>query len=111
MVKLVFLMPDGVTQRDVEAEAGLSLLEVARAQGLDEIEGACEGAMACSTCHVIFEDADYDKLADPSEAEEDMLDIAYGARPTSRLGCQVIVSDALDGVRIKLPKSTRNMLF
>lgn len=111
MVKLVFIMPDGNSRREVVAEEGQSLLDVARAQDIEEIEGACEGAMACSTCHVILTDDDYDKLPEPSESEEDMLDLAYGARPTSRLGCQVTVSADMDGMVICLPKTTKNLLF
>ena len=111
MVQLIFILPDGATRKEVEAQIGQSLLDVARAQGIDEIEGACEGSMACSTCHVILSDADYDRLPFPSEHEEDLLDLAYGARPTSRLGCQVLVSADMEGIEIKLPKSSRNLLF
>jgi 2Fe-2S ferredoxin len=111
MVKLIFILPDGATQKVVEAQIGQSLLDVARAQGIDEIEGACEGSMACSTCHIILSEADYDRLPHPSENEEDLLDLAYGARPTSRLGCQVLVSEGMEGMKINLPKSSRNLLF
>ncbi|MFZ5609064.1 MAG: 2Fe-2S iron-sulfur cluster-binding protein [Pseudomonadota bacterium] len=111
MVRLVFIMPDGVTRRVVEAEPGRSLLDVARDHDIDAIEGACEGAMACSTCHVILSEADYARLPPPVEDEEDMLDLAYGARPTSRLGCQVVVGPALEGAEIRLPHTTKNLLF
>jgi len=111
MVKLVFIMPDGSERRDIQAEEGQSLLDVARAQGIEEIEGACEGAMACSTCHIILSEADYDKLNEPSESEEDMLDLAYGARPTSRLGCQVLVTEEMENMEIRLPRTTKNLLF
>lgn len=104
-------MPDGSERRDIQAEEGQSLLDVARAQGIEEIEGACEGAMACSTCHIILSEADYDKLSEPSESEEDMLDLAYGARPTSRLGCQVVVTSEMENMEICLPKTTKNLLF
>jgi len=104
-------MPDGSERRDIQAEEGQSLLDVARAQGIEEIEGACEGAMACSTCHIILSEADYDKLNEPSESEEDMLDLAYGARPTSRLGCQVLVTEEMENMEIRLPRTTKNLLF
>ena len=73
-----------------------------------ELEGACEGVCACSTCHVIFEDSVYDNLPEPSEEEDDMLDQAFGLTATSRLGCQVIVEKEHDGMMITLPKATRN---
>lgn len=104
-------MPDGNERREVQAEEGQSLLDVARAQDIEEIEGACEGAMACSTCHIILSEAAYDILSEPSESEEDMLDLAYGARPTSRLGCQVLVSKEMENMEIQLPKTTKNLLF
>lgn len=108
MVRVTFVSADGKSQKAVEASPGQSLLDVAHEHGID-IEGACEGAMACSTCHVIV-DADWDdKLPLPSEEEEDMLDLAWGVRPTSRLGCQVEVTRALDGLTVRLPAKTRNM--
>ena len=72
--------------------------------------GACEGSCSCSTCHVIVEDEDlYDSIPEPSDDENDMLDLAFGLTETSRLGCQVIMSKELDGLRVKLPSMTRNM--
>ena len=106
MAKLVFILPDG-TRREVEATAGKTVLEVAWENKLD-VEGACEGSMACSTCHVILSEADYDRLPEPSEDEEDMLDLAWGVCATSRLGCQIVVSDALDGIELQLPAETVN---
>jgi 2Fe-2S ferredoxin len=95
------------TAREVDAPAGLSVLEVAHKHGID-IEGACEGSLACSTCHVIVDAAWFPKLAKPTEDEEDMLDLAFGLEKTSRLGCQIVISDALDGLVVKLPAATRN---
>ena len=89
------------------AKLGANLLRVAQKYEL-EIEGACEGVCACSTCHCIMEPKVYDSLPEPSETEEDMLDQAFGLTPTSRLGCQVIVTKELEGITIKLPKATRN---
>lgn len=73
-----------------------------------ELEGACEGVCACSTCHVIFEDDVYDSLPEASEDEEDMLDQAFGLTATSRLGCQVTIEREHDDILLILPKATRN---
>lgn len=106
MPKMVFVERNGVA-REVDAPVGLSVLEVAHKHGVD-IEGACEGSLACSTCHVIIDPEWFAKLASPSEDEEDMLDLAFGLEKTSRLGCQIVMSEALDGLVVKLPSSTRN---
>ena len=108
MPKMTFIERDG-TRREVEAAAGLSVLEVAHRHGID-IEGACEGSLACSTCHVIVESEWYELLKAATEDEEDMLDLAFGLTQTSRLGCQIIISEELDGLTVKLPAATRNML-
>jgi 2Fe-2S ferredoxin len=107
MPKMTFIERNGVP-REVEAPLGLSVLEVAHKHGVD-IEGACEGSLACSTCHVIVDPAWFAKLARPSEDEEDMLDLAFGLEKTSRLGCQIVITDALDGLTVKLPSATRNV--
>jgi 2Fe-2S ferredoxin len=106
MPKMTFIERNGVA-REVDAPNGLSVLEVAHKHGVD-IEGACEGSLACSTCHVIVDSAWFQKLAKPTEDEEDMLDLAFGLEKTSRLGCQIVMSDALDGLVVKLPAATRN---
>ena len=85
-----------------EAEVGDNLLKVGQAAGLP-LEGTCEGQMACSTCHVIVAAEWFDKLAEPSEEEEDMLDFAAGARRTSRLSCQIDLTEALDGLTVSVP--------
>ena len=95
--------------REVEAPLGLSVLEVAHKHDVD-IEGACEGSLACSTCHVIVDPAWFGKLGTPTEEEEDMLDLAFGLQKTSRLGCQIVMSEALDGLVVRLPSATRNAL-
>jgi 2Fe-2S ferredoxin len=106
MPKMIFIERDG-TRREVETPAGYSVLEIAHKNGVD-IEGACEGSLACSTCHVIVDPAWFKKLAEPTEDEEDMLDLAFGLTQTSRLGCQIVLTDALDGLVVKLPAATRN---
>ena len=108
MPKMTFLQRDG-TSREVDAPNGLSVLEIAHKNDID-IEGACEGSLACSTCHVIVDAGWYAKLAKATEDEEDMLDLAFGLTETSRLGCQIVMSDALDGLVVKLPAGTRNMM-
>lgn len=106
MPKMTFIERDG-TPHEVEAPVGLSVLEVAHKHGID-IEGACEGSLACSTCHIIVDPEWFNKLNTPSEDEEDMLDLAFGLEKTSRLGCQIVVSEALDGLVVRLPAATRN---
>jgi 2Fe-2S ferredoxin len=106
MPKMVFIQRDG-TRKEVDAPLGLSVLEIAHRHGVD-IEGACEGSLACSTCHVVVDAAWFPKLTAPTEDEEDMLDLAFDLQETSRLGCQLIMTDALDGLTVKLPAGSRN---
>lgn len=107
MPKVTFVFQDGHEQV-CEAPNGISLLEVAHKNSIP-LEGACEGSLACSTCHVIVDEAFYSGLPAASDDEEDMLDLAFGLTHTSRLGCQIMMNDALDGLRVKLPAATRNM--
>ena len=109
MPRMVFVEPDG-TRREVDAPLGYSLLQIAWDNNID-IEGACEGAMACSTCHVIVAPEWFERLEEASEDEEDMLDLAFGLTHTSRLGCQIIITEALDGLTVNLPSDTRNLLL
>lgn len=109
MPKMVFIERDG-NRKEVEAPVGLSVLEIAHRNDVD-IEGACEGSLACSTCHVIVASDWYDRLQEPSEDEEDMLDLAFDLQKTSRLGCQLIMTEELDGLTVALPGETRNMLL
>jgi len=108
MPTMTFIYPDG-TPKVVDAPLGLSVLEIAHRHGID-IEGACEGSLACSTCHVIVDKTWYGQLDDASEDEEDMLDLAFGLTPTSRLGCQLIMTEELDGLTVRLPDAVRNLL-
>jgi 2Fe-2S ferredoxin len=107
MATITFIDKAG-TEKVVEAELGLSILEIAHRNHIP-LEGACEGSLACSTCHVIVDEKDYAKLPAASDVEEDMLDLAFGLTQTSRLGCQLIMSKNYDGMRLRLPSSTRNM--
>jgi 2Fe-2S ferredoxin len=108
MPKITFIKTDG-TRVDIDAPTGLSVLEIAHRNNID-LEGACEGSLACSTCHVIVDPEWYEILPAAKEDEEDMLDLAFGLTHTSRLGCQIIVTEELDGLTVSLPAATRNMM-
>jgi 2Fe-2S ferredoxin len=105
---MTFVHPDG-REQVVDAPIGVSVLEIAHKNHVP-LEGACEGSLACSTCHVIVDKSFYDALKPATEDEEDMLDLAFGLTHTSRLGCQIIMSDKLDGLKVALPTATRNMM-
>eukprot|EP00696_Hemimastix_kukwesjijk_P016518 gnl/Hemi2/4964_TR1720_c0_g1_i1.p1 gnl/Hemi2/4964_TR1720_c0_g1~~gnl/Hemi2/4964_TR1720_c0_g1_i1.p1 ORF type:complete len:169 (+),score=17.78 gnl/Hemi2/4964_TR1720_c0_g1_i1:27-533(+) len=108
LVSVTIINKDG-SKVTVKEPVGTTILEVAHKNDLD-IEGACEGACACSTCHVIVVDpAIYAKLPEPSDEENDMLDLAFGLTATSRLGCQIKLAEELDGMELQLPQATRNM--
>uniref|UniRef100_A0A7S0M046 2Fe-2S ferredoxin-type domain-containing protein n=1 Tax=Cryptomonas curvata TaxID=233186 RepID=A0A7S0M046_9CRYP len=92
----------------VKAKPGKTLLEVARDNDI-ELEGACEGTLACSTCHCVFEKAVFDRLPPVTEEEMDMLDLAAGLTDTSRLGCQVKVSEVLRDTAIRIPDEFNNL--
>lgn len=108
-IHVSFVDADGnFLKKEVDAYIGESLLQVAQRNDI-ELEGACEGVCACSTCHVIFEDEIFDNLLEEaSEDEEDMLDMAYGLTETSRLGCQITVTKEMDGMKVEIPPATRN---
>ena len=108
MPKMTFIERDG-NRKVVDAPNGMSVMEIARKSGVD-IEGACEGSLACSTCHVLVEPEWFQKLKPPSEDEEDMLDLAFGLTKTSRLGCQIVMTPEFDGLVVRLPKEVRNLL-
>ena len=109
MPNITFINADG-KMLSVSAPIGSTVLEIAQENGVN-LEGACEGSMACSTCHVIVEETFYGRLPPPSEDEEDMLDLAAGLTVTSRLGCQIILTDAHDGLILWVPRSSRNVLL
>lgn len=100
MPRVTIVDTDGKSHR-IDAPDGATVLELAHAHGLD-LEGTCEGAMACATCHVIIDRDWYERLPVPTAGETDMLGMAYEPTPTSRLGCQVRITDELDGLRLKL---------
>ncbi|MFM9852438.1 MAG: 2Fe-2S iron-sulfur cluster-binding protein [Sphingomonadaceae bacterium] len=108
MITVTFISADGQTSRNVQAEPGQRLLEVGQNDG-QPLEGTCEGQMACSTCHVIVAAEDFARLPKAREEEEDMLDLAAGATRTSRLACQILLDESLDGLTVRIPPEARNM--
>jgi ferredoxin, 2Fe-2S len=108
MPKITFTFADGQEQT-YDVPNGISVLEAAHKYSVP-LEGACEGSLACSTCHVVVDAQWFDKLKPSTEDEEDMLDLAFGLTHTSRLGCQIMMSDALDGLKVALPAATRNIM-
>ncbi|KAG6437707.1 hypothetical protein SASPL_102633 [Salvia splendens] len=106
-INVIFCDKDG-EETHIKVPVGMSMLEAAHENDI-ELEGACEGSLACSTCHVIVMDVDqYNKLSEPTDEENDMLDLAFGLSETSRLGCQIIAKPELDGLRLAIPAATRN---
>ena len=108
MIKVRFHKPDGTLDKEVEAKSGQRLLDVAWA-AKQPLEGACEGVMACSTCHVVVSPDWFDKLPVAAEEEEDMLDLAAGVTRTSRLSCQILLDERLDGLEVRIPAESRDM--
>lgn len=108
MTLVRFLSADGEQVREVEVKGDKCLLNVAQDEG-QPLEGTCEGQMACSTCHVIVAAEDFTKLPPASEEEEDMLDLAANVGRTSRLACQIWLSDDLDSLTVRMPGAVHNM--
>ncbi len=103
MPKITFVSADG-TRADVDAPSGSTVMENAIKNMIPGIEAECGGACACATCHVYVDEAWADKVGQPEVMEEDMLDFAYDVKPTSRLSCQVKISDDLDGLVVHVPE-------
>ena len=108
MPKMTFILKDG-SRKEVDAPLGLSVLEIAHRNHVD-IEGACEGSLACSTCHVIVDPRDFEKLPPASEEEEDLLDLAAHATRTSRLACQIMLSSEMELLSVRIPAEARNWM-
>ena len=102
MPKITFIMPDG-ERNEMDVQRGLSVMEIAREADLG-IEGTCDGSLACATCHVVVDPDHAGWLKPASDEEEDMLDLAVGLKPTSRLGCQIVMNDDLDGLVVTIPE-------
>ena len=109
MTLVRFFRADGTLDKEVEAEPGQRLLDVAWA-AREPLEGACEGVMACSTCHVIVDAEDFEKLPPASEEEEDLLDLASHASRTSRLACQIVLTDAMKSLSVRIPPEAKNWM-
>lgn len=101
MIRVRFVARGGGVS-DVLAEEGATLLAVAQADG-QPLEGTCDGDMACATCHVVVDPAWFARLPAASEAEEDMLDLAFATTRTSRLACQITLDETLDGLTVRIP--------
>ena len=108
MIRVRFIGQKGEQVQEVDAQDGDNLLDIAQAAG-QPLEGTCEGQMACSTCHVIIAPDDFAKLPRASEDEEDMLDLAAGACRTSRLSCQIVLGEELDGMEVRIPPDSHDM--
>lgn len=108
MTLIRFISPDGESVSEVRAPQGERLLDVAQADG-QPLEGTCEGQMACSTCHVIVDKADFAKLPPASDMEEDLLDLAAGVTRYSRLACQIWLEGGLDSLTVRIPGESHNM--
>ena len=108
MTKITFIQPDGESQT-VDVENGLTVMEAAKLNDVPGIEAECGGACACATCHVYVDEGWREKVGKPAEMEEDMLDLAAGVRRTSRLSCQIVLTDDLDGLTVHIPSESRNM--
>ena len=109
MTLVRFFRADGTLDKEVEAAPGQRLLDVAWA-AREPLEGACEGVMACSTCHVIVDAEDFAKLPPASEEEEDLLDLASHASRTSRLACQIILTDDMESLSVRIPAGATNWM-
>ena len=101
MTKINFKLRNGELKK-IDAEDGLTLMEVARDHDLG-IEGTCGGSISCCTCHVVIEKDWFSKVGPANPDEEDMLDLAVDLQPTSRLGCQIEVTPELDGLIVNIP--------
>ncbi|UWI83230.1 ferredoxin family 2Fe-2S iron-sulfur cluster binding protein [Wolbachia endosymbiont of Howardula sp.] len=111
MISITFILPDG-SKESYEAIEGETILELAHRSNRDLLEGACEGALACSTCHIIIDPMSYNniEILNPlSDEENDMLDLAFGLTETSRLGCQIKITKEINNLHIIIPKGTRNI--
>ena len=104
MAKITYVDNDG-TERVVEATNGESVMEAAVKNGIPGIDADCGGACACATCHVYVDKAFMDKVGEQQEMEKSMLDFAENVRTTSRLSCQIALTDELDGLIVDMPEA------
>ena len=102
MAKITYVTHDNQVHT-VEVQNGLTVMEGAVQNDISGIDADCGGGMACATCHVYIKDEWFDKLQIKEDGEEDMLDMAFEPKKNSRLSCQIIVSDELDGLKVNIP--------
>ena len=102
MTKITYIEHNG-TPHTVDVENGLTVMEGALQNNVPGIDADCGGGMACATCHVYVKDEWFDKINKKNEGEDDMLDQAFEPKKNSRLSCQIIVSDEIDGLVVDLP--------
>ena len=102
MPTVKFIKTDG-SEHELNVDEGSTLMEIGRDNNMG-LEGTCGGSLSCATCHVYFSDADFARVGPPSDDEMDMLELAFGLTPTSRLGCQITIDDNLDGLTVKVPE-------
>ena len=103
MPKITYIEHNG-NSKTIEVEKGLTVMEGAVQNNIPGIDADCGGGMACATCHVYVEDSWLNKLPKPEEAEQDMIDMAYKPNKNSRLSCQIVVSDKIDGLTVTTPE-------
>ncbi len=103
MAKITYVQPDG-SRQTVDAQPGVTVMEAAKLNNVSGIEAECGGACACATCHVYVDAAWREKVGKPADMENDMLDFAFDVREESRLSCQIKVTEALDGLVVKVPE-------
>ena len=101
MPTVKFIKTDG-SEHELNVDKGSTIMEIGRDNNMG-LEGTCGGSLSCATCHVYFSDADFARVGPPSDDEMDMLELAFGLTPTSRLGCQITIEDNLDGLTVKVP--------
>ena len=104
MARITYIAHDG-TERTIDVKSGWTVMEGAVKNNVPGIDADCGGACACATCHVYVDEAWIDKVGTASAMEESMLDFAEEVRPTSRLSCQIKVTDELDGLKVSTPES------
>jgi len=107
-IRVTFIPADRGEPQIIEAPVGSRLLDIAQAAG-QPLEGTCEGQMACSTCHVIVDARDFDRLPRASADEDDLLDLAAHVTRTSRLACQIWLEEALGSLTVRIPAESRDM--
>ena len=103
MARIKYIEHNG-TEHEIDVANGLTVMEGAVQNGIPGIDADCGGSMSCATCHVVVDPEWYEKTGSPDADEEDMLDLAFGLEPTSRLGCQIRLDESLNGLKVRIPE-------